>query len=180
MAGEGIELVKPTSVSVSNGSASITALGAVDFTSASVVSIDGVFTSVCDNYMILFRNTTNRSGGASTRYRVAGVDAASGDYNLITTQVNGPNTPTGSQTLSASQAAFADIAQQGSVEHYVYSPALAEPTVSFSYGVRDGGGNFTLIQNNSTVHTASVAYDGITILLNANDSGQVAIYGLEK
>jgi hypothetical protein len=54
----GLSLITPTSIAVTGGSGSISTNGAVSFTSASAISLNGVFSSTYDNYRINFQPTT--------------------------------------------------------------------------------------------------------------------------
>jgi hypothetical protein len=57
----GLSLITPTSITATGGSGSITATGAVSFTSVSAISLDGVFSTTYDNYMVQI-NTSAVSG----------------------------------------------------------------------------------------------------------------------
>jgi hypothetical protein len=56
-AGDGLVSMTPSSIAHSGTSASINADGGVDFTAVTELSLNGVFTSDYDNYLIVMRFT---------------------------------------------------------------------------------------------------------------------------
>ena len=84
-AGDGLVTMTPTSIAVAGAgsSASINSDGGVDFTSATSLSLNGVFTSGYDNYLlVIFHEWSGASGGVdiTCRLRAAGSDASGSNY----------------------------------------------------------------------------------------------------
>jgi hypothetical protein len=77
----GLSLITPTSIANTGGSASISSTGAVSFTSASAISLNGCFTSTYDNYRVIFTlSSVSANNGMNFRLRASGSDASSTDY----------------------------------------------------------------------------------------------------
>jgi hypothetical protein len=68
-AGDGLVIMTPTSIAHAGTSASINADGGVDFTAVTSLSLNGVFTSAHDNYLIVIRYVA-ASGDPRTRLRL--------------------------------------------------------------------------------------------------------------
>jgi hypothetical protein len=103
----GLNLITPTSIANSGGSASASG-GAVTFTAVNSISLNGVFTSTYDNYRIIFSGLGSSSGAdVSLRLRNAGTDLTAATYDWVISRVN----YAGTQTLFGStlQTSFGQI-----------------------------------------------------------------------
>jgi len=177
----GFELVKPSSVVVSGGSASATvsALGSVEFTTCETLSLNGVFSSGYDNYMISFRcSASNAAEAVSCRLRLSGTDNATA--SSYTHQFIAANSTTVSGQRSSSDAAglgTVSSTQRNGQTIYVYGPNLAQPTAGRNI---DASGYLSAyIADRAFTHNQSTAYDGITLFPGAGTvSGRVAVYGM--
>lgn len=78
----GLKNVVPTSIAVSSGSGTVNSNGTVDFSGATSISLNGVFTSTYTNYKIIFK-TIPASGSPviSFRLRTGGVDSTASAYS---------------------------------------------------------------------------------------------------
>lgn len=179
----GMVLMTPTSiVSAGTGnSSSISANGSVTFSSCSSVSLNGVFTSEYDNYMLVIKNTSV-SGGTycSLRYRENGVDNTSTIYTYQQLAVSGSNVAGGratSQNLTEINYSDSTTMPSGSVI-YIYGPNLAQPTVGRELEVR----TYASAGMCDEAHgfSGNNQFDGITILEYYGNrmSGIVSVYGL--
>ena len=180
----GMVLVSPTSI-VSTGtgnSSTINPNGSVTFTSCATVSLNGVFTSAFDNYMVVLKNTTGASGATypSLRYRAGNSDNSSPVYTSQQLAWSGSSyagARSTTQTLVEINYNDGGSVPSGSVL-FIYGPNLAQPTAGrelevrtyASAGMADEGHTFN----------GNTQFDGLTILeyYGARMSGIVSIYGL--
>jgi hypothetical protein len=80
----GLTQIVPTSVAVGSGSGSVDANGAVTFSAASSISINGCFSSTYDNYRIVFYNSVPTSSSQSRiRFRRSNADITSSNYLYV-------------------------------------------------------------------------------------------------
>lgn len=172
------QLVTPTSVA----NASIGTYGAVTFSGASSVSLNGVFTSEFDAYEIEFDASTSGAASLQLLLRLAGTDAtASNYYTQRFTAVNA--TPAAVQSLAASNYVLSSPAlsafHAGTAK--LQAPALATATsgtvqatvtpnpMTTSAGIYLGG----------LLHSVSTAYDGFTVTPSTGTiSGWIRVYGI--
>jgi hypothetical protein len=167
----GLTEVIPTSVAVGSGSGSVGANGAVTFSGASSVSLNGCFTSAYSYYKIMFDCT-----GTSL-------------YNTLKVRSNGTDEPassyfgSGFYLASTSFATYYESSLNAakinwvtsdhiSISVDVFNPALAKRT----HIQANGTGLYAMSNFNSLVSNTST-YDGFTITNNNAASGTVRVYG---
>jgi hypothetical protein len=177
----GFELVKPLSVVVSGGSASATvsALGSVEFTSCETLSLNGVFQSGYDNYMVSVRHSSSGSAiVVRMRLRAAGVDESAGNYTrqFITAFGTSVAAARGSSATEATLGTTSSTLRSGDTV-FIYGPHLAQPTAHRNVSASSAGS--LEIYDVAGTHSLSTAYDGMTIYLASGSlSGRVAVYGM--
>ena len=79
----GLSLITPTSITATGGSAtsSISSTGTVSFTSASAISLNGVFSATYENYRVIFKGSlTTGSQDLKLRLRSSGSDNSTSNY----------------------------------------------------------------------------------------------------
>lgn len=179
-------LVKPTSI-VSTGtgsSAIINPNGSVTFNSCATISLNGVFTSTYDNYIISGR--TSSSGGAGSpdifmRLRVSGTDNSTAS-SYVYQELNAGSTSITAARVTSDIGRFGanynSDAQRNGFILYVYGPALAQPTAARSNTVSSTSGAY--LSDIAVTHNQSTSYDGMTISLQSGFtmSGLISVYGL--
>lgn len=86
----GLVPMSPSTVEKVGTSATATALGQVNFTSCTSISLNGVFTSAYKNYRLIFRGyaTADTNGEIYFRLRSGGVDKAA-NYTYVGTEATG-------------------------------------------------------------------------------------------
>lgn len=175
---DGMALIEPASITFSGTSAEIVGLGSVTFSAVTSLSLNGVFSSLFDNYMVSIRALGNVANFPSYRLRSSGVDSTTGYTRQFIFS--------GSTTVSANRTTgdvFFDFGTSttlwGGSCSYWYGPNLSQPTaVRFiSADARDGAS----ISDYAGTHSVSNAYDGLTIIPNTGSlTGRVAVYGMVK
>jgi hypothetical protein len=171
-------IMKPTSVDVAGGTASIRSFGAVDFSAATSLSLNGVFSSTYDNYFIVFKHTTTATSSLVLRgrLRVAGTDASGSDYISQSITISGTSVASSRETENASRISTSDPSLVNADAIHVYGPNLAAPTAFASTNVRSLSS--AAIADRSSTHGLSTGYDGITFFpLDGNITGMVTVYG---
>jgi len=175
---DGMGLIEPESIVFSGTSAAITGLGSVEFTAVSSLSLNGVFSTDFDNYMLVMRAVGSVANFPGYRLRSASVDS--------TTSYTRQFLFAGATTVSAGRttgAEFFDFGTSTSLRSgstsYWYGPHLAQPTVArfVAADARDAAS----FNDYVGTHSQSVSYDGLTIYANTgNLTGRVAVYGMVK
>ncbi len=179
----GLVVMTPTSI-VSTGtgnSSSINADGSVDFSSCVSLSLNGVFTSDYDSYMIVVRDLNGiNSNNWRFRLRASGTDNTtasswnSQDINASSTTVNAGRT-----TQSYGIIAQVSATQRNGFTSYIFGPFLAQPTAIRSTVVN--GDNSATLRDWALTHNQSTSYDGCTLYLNTSSgSGLLTVFGFNQ
>jgi len=159
-------------------------LNTTSFSGVSSQSINDVFSSTYDNYVILYRNTTTSTGNVLTlRYRLSGTDT-SANYGTQRLYAQGTTVSANRDGVGTDEIFISDMAtaQQTIVGHQlnIFGPNLASPTVSFFSGSALIGADFypTLT---SGFQNSSTQFTGFTLLVNTGTfGGTVSVYGVNK
>jgi hypothetical protein len=172
----GTNLIIPTSVS----GGTVNAAGKVSFTSASTVSVNGVFSSAFDNYRLFIKMTGLTGGGDMVmKLRAAGVDFTAAAYTGqrvwsanqsalgISQQINA----TTGWTLTAGTNQFAVLVVD------LVSPFLAEQT----HGTLNFSSVGSTVSNGFTglFYNSNASADGFT-LIASGFTGTAAVYGYQN
>ena len=173
--GAGLDLISPTSIANSGGSATNTN-GSVAYSAVSSVSLNGVFSSTYENYRILVRLTHSASNDTIFRLRVAGVDNTTSNY--IHQRLNASSTST---FPNRATTAYGPVLEGANTNVWasldMTNPFTTEITQWYSYGV----GAATASLENKTlagVHNVTSSFDGITLYPSAGTiTGTIRVYG---
>jgi len=183
----GLVVMKPTSIASTGtgNSSSIGANGKVTFSSCATLSLNGVFTSSYDNYMISIRSVAGSSGAYNfhSRLRASGSDATGSNYTHQALYASG-------NTFSAGRATqtwlrFGEIA--GTTLYngqtiYLFGPNLAQETAwrSVDANAEASAAIYDLAGN----HSLTTQYDGITFAVDFATpvlaTGIVTVYGFNQ
>lgn len=175
------KLITPTSIVVAGGTASVGQFGKVSFSAATSLSLNGVFSSTYDNYMVVGRYVgTANLPSVMYRLRVSGSDATGANYAnqyLYATSTSVTAARASSQT--AGQAGIVDDEQRSGDVMYFFGPYLAQPTAHRHVSVAGHSGG--TIFDDATTHSLSTSYDGITFYPSSGSfSGEIAVYGCNQ
>ena len=173
----GLKLIVPSSVAGSG--VSVSASGKVTFTAATSISVNGVFDSTYDNYLVVVKHTDSSAGGGyQSRMRASGTDATGSNYTAQELRVDGASVTGGRATSTAAQVSVTGTSVNG-FHLYLYGPALAQPTAYRSLTVSTY--NTAFIYDFAVTHSVSTAYDGITLYRGSGStSGSLTIYGFSQ
>jgi hypothetical protein len=172
----GLRMVVPTSVSVGSGSGSANANGFVTFSGASTISLNGVFSSTYDNYLIMCEFFASGNISLSARMRLAGTDASGSNYTRQGL-IGDTTTASATQTINATSStiAFGGTARNN-FKFELFSPAIAQRTTGIVYNAEQA----PALRINTFYHDVATAYDGITFITSAGTfSGTIGVYGFK-
>lgn len=175
----GLVRVVPTSVAVGSGSATVSASGVVTFTgitSASYLSLNGVFTSTYSDYKIIIAPTlTAGTSDLFARFRYNGTDYSGGVYGAGAGAVySSPTLATYGLLNNATNMALGPIGVMQSNHEVTASPRAGNSSIKWhSYASHSA-------QSTSAGYNQAVTSrpDGFTIVPGASSiAGTIQIYG---
>lgn len=179
MPANGLVVMPPTSISYSGTSAAINTDKSVSFSAVTSLSLNGVFTSSYDNYMITMRFVTSvGSGWIGSRLRVGGTDATGANYSTQRIFSDSSSVTSARETSQSSWIRFfyGSGEQRSGTTSYLFMPQQAVPTAFRSVN-SSGYLNATLADSSGT-HSLSTSYDGITIIPSGiNMTGLLTVFG---
>lgn len=174
----GLIPVKPTSVTIAGGTASVNTLGVVTFTNATALSLNGVFTSLYSNYRFVLKVNSSVSCAAQFRFRAAGTDNSSATVTMAGIGIYANNTQTYYNTQNDSRGYLGNFNGQGTTIAEIIDPnqTTVDRYVHYqTFGV--DGGTYTNYRA-AFKHSAAIAFDGFTITPSAgNISGYIQVFG---
>jgi len=176
----GMVIMRPTTIVVAGGgteTASIRAAGGVEFANATSLSLNGVFTSDYDDYMIVMRGNGNTNMDLRCRLRSSGSDATGANYTKQQLTVNGTSVAAARITSNTDMdiGVFTATVRDGNTIWF-YGPGLAQPTAVRSISVN--GLSSAYLIDEACTHSLSVAYDGFTFYPSSGEmTGLVTVYG---
>lgn len=180
----GSRLIVPTSVV--NGT--ISASGGVTFSSASSVSLNGVFSSTYENYKIVFTTSNfSASDALSFRLRASGSDYSSANYSQMGTR----NFSNGATIAALNESGRTSIglgsSNSAAGDRCGITIDIFKPNVNFTNKVM----HITIVNQDSTglylrnqgglVDGGTYVFDGFSfIIASGNMSGTVRVYGYKN
>lgn len=178
--GLGMDLITPTSIAYSGGTASATG-GAVSFSGVSSISLNGVFSSTYANYRILIEQMiSSTTPGILARLRASGSDNTTTNYN-VQRVLFGSTTVTAGRDASGTYALIGDASTStGAIIFDLINPALAANTV-FQSTATDSTGTGINMRLAVSGFNATTSFDGITVYPNSGSlSGLLRVYGYKN
>lgn len=180
----GLIPVVPASVVVASGSAAVNSLGTVTFTGATVISLNGVFTSRYNNYRIIFDLGAGSTGNGTVlgRFRAAGTDYSGAAYDWAGTLTRG----TGTTAVTAGTAQnYFPITDTGTSNNFIAGAVFDVQLPAFStrwtrFNILSSANDATSAQSRRLggATTINLAFDGITFIAQAGAyTGTVTVYG---
>lgn len=179
-------LIKPSSVDITGGgsSATINDGGSVTFSSASTLSLNNVFSSTYDNYIIDVRHQGGNSDSQFLmRMRNVGTDDSSANYVYQYLVADGSTAGGARSTAQTSMRLVCTGDSTGGDAIYIYGPYLAQPTAARNVNMQPrSAGASTRILDQAATHAVSSSYDGFTLIPNGavTFSGLIKVYGLRQ
>jgi len=169
-------------IATSASGGTLTATGAVTFSAASSVSLNGCFSSTYDNYFFLLDITSNTGGGLATTlvFRAAGSNDTATNYAYQLVAASGGSV-TGAAVQSGAGLVLNNLTSlaNGSIEGKIFNPARTFPTrvMTTTAGFTSAAAGISLMTA-SGLHGLSNAYDGLTLTFNGGTAtGTLRVYG---
>lgn len=181
-AGDGLVTMTPTSIAKTGASstASINADGAVDFTLCESISLNGVFATGFDNYLIVIGGTSSAGAFTRIRMRTGGSDVTTGTYTIQHINVNSTSVTGGRDgTQTWLDAMYWQSTLNNNFQIHVYGPNLAQPT-ALRCVTQDSDSSARIYETAGT-HSLSTAYDSISFFRSSGTfTGNVVVFGYEE
>ena len=157
-------------------------LNTTSFSAVASQSVNNVFTSTYDNYLIVLECNAASGNYVNFRLRVGGVDASGSNYDWG--MVNVTNGAAAFQ-LAGSGATSANICRPSATGRSMTSfticnPAIARPTVFSGTLSYNDGATIAIAGGMGGTHSLSTAYDGFTLIHATSITGSVSVYGQNK
>jgi hypothetical protein len=181
IAAGGLVQITPTSIAATGGSGSISATGAVSFTSASAISLNGCFSSTYQNYRIILTVTAKSvTDELWMRLRSSGTDSTGTNYNLANYYAGTPAVGNGSLSTQTKWTFYGINSAAAGRNVYpidIANPFLAQETTGSGSSASQGTTGFYW-QGFALLHDAGSSYDGFTFLPQTGTfAGSIRIYG---
>lgn len=175
-----ISIIKPTTVTGTGVSFSN---GAISFTSALSVGINGCFSAAYDNYMIVANIVAGASDSISMRLRVGGFDNSSALYAFqmldAAAAVATASRVTGATSFST--LSIATVTVPSAIQMNIFNPfATAATVVNANTASSSGAAYGRQVWGN---HTGATSFDGFTlfpVIGTTTLTGTMKIYGLRN
>jgi hypothetical protein len=187
----GLILLTPSSVDKTGtgSTATINTNGSVTFGSCETLSLNGIFTTDYDNYMIVMRNYADAAASTNMygRLRASGTDNTTASSYVSQRLRADSTTISGARTTADSWQPFFRVGDstattlRGGAIIYLFGPKLAQPTAMRTVIVDTTSGAY--FQDAAGTHNQSTAYDGLTCLASAASrsiTGLVCVYGMRN
>jgi hypothetical protein len=175
--------MKPTSIAYSGTSASVNNNGGVDFTAVTEITINGVFATGIDNYLIVLSNCTGSIDNKSVTIRLTSLGSldTDGSWNRQLIQAN-------STTITANRATAVNTGNFGNVSTsissgfmcHIYGPYLEQPTALRVTSIARNPDVLTV--DFACTQTESSAFDGFRLAVSLGDTftGNVHVFGYRE
>lgn len=178
----GLVTMTPTSIASTGtgNSSSINTNGSVTFSSCATLSLNGVFTSSYDNYMVTMRSVAvSATAGINFRLRASGTDnSTASSYVNEYLETSGTTLNAGRTTATSSQLSNTTSTSRDGLTFYLFGPKLAQATAFRTLAVYDG--STVVMLDTGGTHNQSTAYDGISFIFSNVVTGLVTVYGFNQ
>jgi hypothetical protein len=173
--GGALTLVSPSSIAFSGTSASTTA-GKTIFSACTSLSLNGVFTSTYENYIVIFSDLIMSANNVMTflRYRASGTDTTSG-YSTVAGYQNAGGTLQGNPDVNDKHNCFQVDGTRSVARLEIQNPQTATATTQLNEFMTSNYGYMKGRQ------TSTTQFDGFTIFnASLNFTGTVRVYGYQN
>lgn len=177
---DGLNLITPSSVSATGGTASISGTGRVDWGgSATQLFVNDVFSSTYDAYKIVMWNKGSANGNMRFRFHTGGSTYTSSTYTYLFLYISGASF-SHTRSTSSDVAYLSDVhTSGGGTETTFFGPNNATPTLGHTLTSYSGTTvvhrEWAIRDTSSTQHTGFTIYPG-----SGTFEGYLTVYGLTK
>lgn len=173
--GGGLDLISPTTIANSGGTATSTD-GTTTFTTVNSVSLNGVFSATYAHYRIMLDYVASTSGTTNMRMRTAGTDNSNANYGVRGADV-------GALTAATSAGAtFFEIGSNGTSGNLFVSDLMNPQAAFFTQGTwchyRETVAVVATWRGGAFGFGGSTSFDGLTIYpASGTITGKIRVYG---
>jgi hypothetical protein len=175
----GMALITPSSVNVSNGTASVLSNGSIVFSSTTGFTINNCFSSSYDNYKIIIGNIS-ASAGNLLSYQMSSGGSAVGTSTYSHQRNYTQGTSTGGERTGPTTNSNFSYVGTGALNYVsceIMNPFLPTVTKTISHGNYSDPSFPYYIDIFNGYHSTAASYDGIRIFSVSTLSGTIRIYG---
>lgn len=162
------------------GAGGLVHINTTTFSAVSSVSINDVFTSTFENYLLKIIVTGSvENESLTTRFRIGGVDTSSATYIVQNLDANNTSVTALRGTQSSATISGVTSDHKSGIDVNLYSPQLAVVTAysAFAAFSRVGG----LIKLFAGTQTDTTQFDGITLFpVSGTMTGNIRVYGYKN
>lgn len=177
----GLVTMTPTSVAKTGtgSTATINTNGSVTFSTCATLSLNGVFTSSYDNYMVAVRSVGSGLASLQIRLRASGTDnSTTSSYVAQELTAVGTTISAVRNTTTAGYVGSSTSTQREGHIFYLFGPQLSQAT---AYRTVSVSGNISAsIYDYAGTHNQATSYDGFTIICSGTFSGLMTVYGFNQ
>lgn len=154
-------------------------LGEATMTNTTSVSLDNVFTTNFDNYLIIWEltNTSANSDNVFLKLRKSGTPSSTGYFNQWIYSLSTGNPTNANATNEARWTIGYAGNRRASGFLTLFYPRISGTTAYTWQGGGTSNGGVGLIASGQGVHTVSDIYDGFQIETGTNMTGKFRVYG---
>ena len=176
-ADSGLQIVSPTSIANSGGSASASG-GQVSFTGVNTISLNGVFSSSFENYLLVVSASGSTDNNALIRFRSAGADNTSASYGHQRLIVDG-STVSGSRSTGQSNSVWGNISTSGiGINHILIGSPFDSGKPTFGRSATNSPYLGVFIQDSAFTFASNTSFDGFTLYNTSGTiTGTIRVYG---
>jgi hypothetical protein len=177
---QGMVKIVPSSVAVGSGTGSVDSLGNVTFTTVSSVSLNDVFSSTYENYMVVLNVISSAADNIiRLRLRASGSDASGSDYTSQALVIFS-TTVSGSRITSASSLdIFRQDTSWNGATSFIHKPNLATATQFNTSNAWSLEGARIGLYTGS--HSLTTAYTGFSLIpATGTITGTLRVYGIAQ
>jgi hypothetical protein len=185
VAAGGLVQITPTSIAATGGSGSISATGAVSFTTCTAISLNGCFNSTYDNYKIILEGTRSTSNAIYMRYRASGVDTPTSGSIHGNAYIRNTGSSAAVSVIASNSDYFDFLGAADSQSYFldmsVNDPFTTNNTLSITNIVNGLYSTVQLVGTHWGRMPNSTTYDGITFYTSTGTmSGTIRVYGYKN
>ena len=143
-------------------------------------SINDIFSSTYDNYLITYNLVKSNSSKLQFRYRASGTDESSSVYDVSAkfSAITGAG-----NIVVASNQNIGTINEntQCNGHIFIYKPFLSTPTFLTGFGNFGDQGDQSGLITSTVAFTNSTSFDGISLICESGTmTGKISVFGYEK
>lgn len=181
MAMDGLISIKPSSASGTGASATVNINddGGVDWVAVDQLTIDGVFTSDFDNYLVAVNYKHSNSANVNFLYRLMQNGVLDNSSSYISQLLSTDTISVVRVTANYGWVGYSSPIANG-FNMNLYGPSLSEPTAARSVTVGARLSGYPHVSDWASTVNSSTQYTGIRLYTNSSDSGNIHVFGWKK